>query len=601
MFSLEVFDENFKRYGFIERYTYASYTEKITDAGFFEIKCPAIQENVDIIKRDRIIWFENDTAGIIQCIIKSRSETVDMEVKGLLLSGILEWRYIYPTITVTNMEAQDAMEKYVRENMIASTDARRNFPMLEIGPRRNAQKVSKISKQITGYTVMNGLQKIVDAIPEKVGFKVGFYPREKKYKFYTFVGEDKTTKQEAKSKQVFFSQTFNNVLDLSYTENNEDFRGCALIQAERQVEGEGGGSGTGGGTGSGGDSGGGSEGEGGGTTTKVVVDTELSNVSENPLQNKVIAQEFQKTNNNVETNKSNISTLQTNFDNVSKSLEDLKKSIETTYITVDEQLADSPNPVQNRAINNVINNISNSIGSINTTIQSMNVALRALQDTVDGGELGKEIYACNEAEVEEAVLRGDIKEGTVVVIKDDNDKKYEGAKLDEEVTQESTNPVKSSGIFKFVQGLATMIGQKILDITTSVNNLRTDLGTTNDTVTQLGKDLETSNAILDSVDKNVQTINNRLGNFSLVGRYNSSQTALAVADGVHLLLGFRVRGGAGYVAFLTGYCGAESNRRQLTVVKEGAYTVTLAPGLESTIDIKMGDDGDDIFLIYKLL
>lgn len=234
MFSLEVFDINFKRYGFIEHYTYASYTEKMTDSGYFEIKCPAIKDNIEKIQINRLVWFENDTAGIIQCIIKEKSEVIEMTVKGLLLNGILEWRYIYPTITVTDMDAILAMKKYVVDNMISSSDSRRNFPMLELGKDINNMPVTKITKQITGYTVMNGLQKICDSIPENVGFKVGFYPREGKFKFYTFVGVDKTIKDGPVSKQVYFSQNFNNVLSLSYTNNNEDFRGCALIQAELQ-------------------------------------------------------------------------------------------------------------------------------------------------------------------------------------------------------------------------------------------------------------------------------------------------------------------------------------------------------------------------------
>lgn len=228
MFNLEIFDINFHRYGILQNYKMATYTKEYTNVGSFEVVCSADESNIDLIKKERIIWFEDNVAGIIQYINKSRNESGQITVKGSLIGEIFNWRYVWPTLQAT-APANEIMESVVKSNCMFNQLLNRNYNFLEI--QQTALDLPNITKQKTGGTVLEALTELSEA--NNIGFDVGFYPRIKKVKFKVLSGENRTPGNPKKNKPVFFSQDLNNIIRSEYTVNTGDYRNTALVAAEK--------------------------------------------------------------------------------------------------------------------------------------------------------------------------------------------------------------------------------------------------------------------------------------------------------------------------------------------------------------------------------
>jgi hypothetical protein len=230
MFMMEVFDINFHRYGFVKNFTFAQYERFNLSVGSFEIDCDGTQENIELLQKDRIVWFEDDIAGIIQYIECKNEESTSLTVKGKLFGVILEWRWIYPTIDKT-ATINKLIEMYVRNNCI-DVDEERKFDFLEI--KDSDFELEKITKSQTGGSVEEGIEELTSAdnCDSMLSFNVGFYPREKKCKFYLSKGMDRTKGNEQGNKIVLFSQDLKNIINSTYTYNSESVRNVALVAGE---------------------------------------------------------------------------------------------------------------------------------------------------------------------------------------------------------------------------------------------------------------------------------------------------------------------------------------------------------------------------------
>lgn len=232
MFILEVYDINFHRLGIINDYSYAQYINNAYSVGSFNLKCDASAENIDLIKKDRILWLEGNVAGLIQYIYKESEESTTVEVKGNLIGIILNWRYIYPVISLSDKPINKVMEKYVSESCINNSDSKRNFSFLELA--ESDFELEKISKDVTGDTVEEALEDVIstDGFDKMASFFVGFYPRKKKFIFEIKRGKDRTKGNIEGNKTVLFSQDLKNIIKSEYTLNTEDFRNIALVAGE---------------------------------------------------------------------------------------------------------------------------------------------------------------------------------------------------------------------------------------------------------------------------------------------------------------------------------------------------------------------------------
>jgi hypothetical protein len=228
---LEIFDADFHRLGIINNCSFAQYVINAISVGSFSFKCEANSDNIELVKQNRIIWLEDDVAGIIQYVYFESEQSITMEVKGKLVGEILNWRYIYPAINV-NLPLNKAMEKYVNETCINNKNTKRNYNFLEI--QYSDFSLDKISKSTSGDTVEETLEEITssDGYNKMLRFNVGFYPRKNKMVFYVKKGEDRTKGNASGNKPVLFSQDLKNIIKSEYTLNDEEYRNVALVAGE---------------------------------------------------------------------------------------------------------------------------------------------------------------------------------------------------------------------------------------------------------------------------------------------------------------------------------------------------------------------------------
>jgi hypothetical protein len=225
----EVYDLNFKRIGLLEQFDYCQYVEKLYGGGSFSIKCPYTDDNIRILKEDNIIWFEDNRAGIIQSIQDDDSTSAELEVNGSLIDVFLDWRFVYPVYNGYDYPER-IMEEVVDKHCINTDNAKRKIPSLVIVKAEISDGESKITKQQTGGSVLELEQELGQ--PNNLGFRVGFYPREKEYRFEVIKGKDRTYRNVDGNKNVMFSETLNNIMTSSYSSDNSSYKNTVLVDGE---------------------------------------------------------------------------------------------------------------------------------------------------------------------------------------------------------------------------------------------------------------------------------------------------------------------------------------------------------------------------------
>ena len=226
MIRLEVFTFDMHRLGVINKYSSISYEEKFADVGTFELTCPVDYDTIELLKRDRVLWIEDDVAGIIQYINKTSDGEKQITVKGNLLSIVLDWRYVYPCF-VGKGSPIDIVEKIVDTHCINPTNGLRKLPYMCI--EHNDTQMQSITFQKTGGSVKLSCDKLAEA--NNIGYKVAFNPRLKNpLIFKVLVGVDHSV--NSKNKHVAFSQTLNNILNGEYSYNDENYRNVAFVAGE---------------------------------------------------------------------------------------------------------------------------------------------------------------------------------------------------------------------------------------------------------------------------------------------------------------------------------------------------------------------------------
>lgn len=225
---LEVFNLNLLRLGMINKFSIVQYNTPFCGVGSFTINIPVTESNINLIKKDRIIWIEEDVAGIVQYIEKSVDNSSDMKIKGKLISCILDWRYVYPTFTKTGNPIS-IMYGLVNAHCINPTDERRKFSKLTtVG---NSKTIESISYQKTGGSVAEALDDLGAA--NDLGYTIQFNPRnEKSFSFKVLTGKDRTIYNKSGNVPVMFSQSLNNIIKGEYVYNDCDYRSVALVAGE---------------------------------------------------------------------------------------------------------------------------------------------------------------------------------------------------------------------------------------------------------------------------------------------------------------------------------------------------------------------------------
>ena len=224
-----VFDRNLILHGLLESYTSLIWRRRYSNHGNFELHCSLTPENLELLKKDNIIWKNDDKeAGYIQyrnLALNSNGDEV-LVVQGKFLTGYLSRRIIWGTENL-NMASELAIRQLINNNAINpfNTDRKINLMALD---------------KIKGYTQTTNMQtsykNLLDEIEDianisELGIKTLLDLQNKQLIFNIYEGLDRTSGNGVNTPAIF-STTYDNVFEQEYTDSSLDYRNVALIAGE---------------------------------------------------------------------------------------------------------------------------------------------------------------------------------------------------------------------------------------------------------------------------------------------------------------------------------------------------------------------------------
>ena len=227
--NLYVFDSSITPLGIIDGVPGLTWEEKFADAGSFELWCPLNSQNVELLQEDSLLWIGGESAGVVEFkeLTSDEEGTETIHVQGRLAESYLDYRTIYPTVSMTG-KISAILRKHVERNLINPTDMARKIPNIELASDQVPYGDS-VSYQKTGDTVLLETSKLCEA--NALGFRLQFFPQLYKFVFRVYQGTDRTLDQSAVS-PVLFSSDLDDILESSYSHNKSELRNFAYVAGE---------------------------------------------------------------------------------------------------------------------------------------------------------------------------------------------------------------------------------------------------------------------------------------------------------------------------------------------------------------------------------
>lgn len=226
--NLYVFDSSITPLGIIGA-TGLTWEEKFADAGSFELWCPLNSQNVELLQEDNLLWIGGESAGVVEFkeLTSDEEGTETIHIQGRLAESYLDYRTIYPTVSMTG-KISAILRKHVERNLINPTDMARKIPNIELASDQVPYGDS-VSYQKTGDTVLLETSKLCEA--NALGFRLQFFPQLSKFVFRVYQGTDRTLDQSAVN-PVLFSSDLDDILESSYSHNKSELRNFAYVAGE---------------------------------------------------------------------------------------------------------------------------------------------------------------------------------------------------------------------------------------------------------------------------------------------------------------------------------------------------------------------------------
>lgn len=218
--------------GLLESFKSLIFQEQAFAAGSFTVDCSMTPTVRRLLVKENIIWFQEETAGIIEYIFQRQDEAGPyITAKGRLLSGILDRRILWGRYDMSGTP-QSIMCRMVDACAVTPTDPARVIPGLTIEPP--AEGGPNIRKQKTGGTLLETLSELGETY--NVAFGVRLDPGGPEMVFWTRPGLDRTMSQ-SENDPVFFSTELDDVLESEYTYDSSGYRNVTLVAGEGEGEG----------------------------------------------------------------------------------------------------------------------------------------------------------------------------------------------------------------------------------------------------------------------------------------------------------------------------------------------------------------------------
>ncbi len=232
---MEVYSPSLELLGLLETYDSLIIEDWAFKSGSFSLESIFNATTKTLLQPENIIWLEGETAGIIEFVQASASESgYTLSVKGSLLAGILSRRILWGTYALYDSTPK-IMYDVVKDCAISPTKgltAQRIIPNLVLyGDPPNDTR--KIRKQSTGDVLTDFLSEIGQA--GGVAYGVKFNAAALKMEFWARVGVDRTINQTAVD-PVLYSTELDDVLSSEYSYDSSRYQNIALVAGEGEGE-----------------------------------------------------------------------------------------------------------------------------------------------------------------------------------------------------------------------------------------------------------------------------------------------------------------------------------------------------------------------------
>ncbi|MFR1708168.1 MAG: siphovirus ReqiPepy6 Gp37-like family protein [Clostridium sp.] len=226
---LYVFSPNIELVHVVDEFTSLIWTRRYYKPGEFELHVPLTSDNIKCLISNNIIYKKGDNeAGYIESrqieLDENGQET--LQIKGKFLTNYADIR-INLSQLIFNGFSEVLMRKLINDNCINPTNINRKISLLTLGGLKNYSE--KIEYQNSYGNVIEELEKI--ASTNDLGYRVNFDHINKSLKFEVYKGVNRSVNQSLIAPCIF-SREFENILNQTYIESNNNFKNTALVAGE---------------------------------------------------------------------------------------------------------------------------------------------------------------------------------------------------------------------------------------------------------------------------------------------------------------------------------------------------------------------------------
>lgn len=221
---IRIYDEDLRLIGIIENQSSLIWQRRFFEPGEFKLTAPATRENIALIEMNRLVTYRGaQEAGIIENIeLKKKAGESIMEVSGRFLESIFD-RYIIRGAAVNfSGDAADVMG-YIKWQSGPPTYTRIYDGTVQ------AETHTNITLQTTYKGILATLTKVGRATGN--GFRVRPNFTDHKMYFDIMTGYDRSSSQST-NPRVEFSDRFDNIKQVEYRANNQNYKNHAYIGGE---------------------------------------------------------------------------------------------------------------------------------------------------------------------------------------------------------------------------------------------------------------------------------------------------------------------------------------------------------------------------------
>lgn len=219
---IRFYDSNLNYLGLIENQSSVMWIRRYWEPGQFEVHMPATADNLRLGVRGNIVTYRGATeAGVIEDVTRSEQPlSREVIIKGRFLSSYMDRRLIKSTVNFSG-KVEVAMRKLVSEA--------EPIPHVELGTLNNLS--ATVEFQATYRNLLSYLEKLSATSGYGFRFRPDFTAKKIYFEVYQGANRARTA---GNTSFVEFSDDFDNIQSMRYSENDQLYRNVAYVGGQGQ-------------------------------------------------------------------------------------------------------------------------------------------------------------------------------------------------------------------------------------------------------------------------------------------------------------------------------------------------------------------------------